>query len=538
MTRMTGGRAVVEALVREKVDTVFGIPGVHTLEVYDAFHERPEIRHIVTRHEGGAGHMADGYARATGKPGVALVITGPGVTNITTALGQAFSDSAPMLLISSQNETQFMDRDVGVLHQLKDQLAVTEGCTAWNRRILDPAEIPGAVADAMAYLRTHRPRPVHLDIPLDVLNAEADMVFSDDPPSELFAPCPQDVAKIAEILVQSQRPLIWLGGGAAVASVELTELVQHLDAAVVMTCAGKGVVSEKLPQSIGNQLRFIGNRLGSSDLQQFISSCDVALVVGSELAAMETASGTLQFPPNMIRVDVDLPREDRLYSPQLEVKSDARLFVQELLTQLKVKTPKGALSKPSFMDEVAQLRHTFAQVTGNQDITDIVSMLRAELAPEDIVVCDMTMLCYRASGIYPAFNPRTFLFPRGFGTLGWSVPAALGAKLALPEHKVVALVGDGGFLFTGQELSTAVKYNISLPIVLLNNECYGVVALNQLQTYGRTIATDICNPDFVKYAHAFGAKGVKLESLSQLPQALQEAFTVAGPTIIEICVDF
>lgn len=475
--------------------------------------------------------MADGFARAGGDIGVALVITGPGVTNAATALGEAWADSSPLLLISSQNRTQYMDRDIGALHQLKDQLAVTGGCTAYNHRVEHPSEIPQALSDAVGYLRTHRPRPVHIDIPIDILDSEVEVEFTDScrPP---FAADDEQVAEVARLLSKSERPLLWLGGGAAAAAEDLTELSKLMDAAVINTCAGKGVVPEDMPNCLGNHLR-------SDEVREFVDSCDLMLVIGSELSVRETFGGQLPLPETMIRVDVDAPGSHGLYDPDLEIRSDAGEFVSSLLRH--IEETGDSRQRGGFAEEVASLRSALMQDSssrGNGEIRAIVDILRQTLKDDDVVVCDMTMLCYRASGLYPAREPRTFLFPRGFGTLGWSMPAAIGAKISQPNRNVVSLCGDGGFMFTAQELATAVKYEMGLPVVVVNNEQFGVVARNQERNYGRTIGVNISNPDFVQFAESFGARGRRLTDPAQLPSALNEAFAADSPTLIEIPADF
>ncbi|MFO8060727.1 MAG: thiamine pyrophosphate-binding protein [Bacillota bacterium] len=538
MVRMTGGKAVVEALIREGVDTVFGIPGVHTMEIYDALCDRDgQMCHIVTRNEVGAGFMADGYARATGKVGVGLVITGPGVANAATALGQAYSDSSPLLLISSQNRSDHMDRDVGDLHQLKDQLGLTAACSAWSRRVTDPADVPGAISDAMAYLRTHRPRPVHIEIPTDVLSGEAEMNFSGPTQGEIFSPSEEEVGRAAALLLGAERPVIWAGGGSVGASDALREVAQVLEAPVIMTCAGKGVLDENHPLSLGCNLR-------SEKMREFVQSADVLLVVGSELSVYDTGDD-LQFPQMLIRVDLDPPRGDRPYRPHLHIQSDAGIFAEQLLERLRGSTEVAAASESevgrgdAFRGEIAQLRDSIREGESDDgEVRAIIDVLRQTLLPEDLVVCDMTMLCYRASSLYPAERPRTFLFPRGFGTLGWSMPAAIGAKLGRPDRNVLSINGDGGLMFTIGEFATAVKYRLPLPVMVLNNESYGVVERIQKRRFGREIGTDICNPDFVELAEAFGGRGRRLTDAAQLPSVLNEAFSADGPTIVEFRVDF
>ncbi len=530
--KMTGGAAVVGALLRENVRTAFGIPGVHTLEIYEALCDQQDcLKHIVTRHEGGGGFMSDGYARASGEPGVNLVITGPGVTNAATAMGQAFSDSSPILMISSQNDSRYVDRDMGELHQMKDQLAHTYGCTAWNRRIDDPRGIPGAIFEAFDHFRTQRPRPVHLEIPTDVLEREADVEIGDPIPPGLTGPDPADVTRAARLLAEARRPLVWLGGGAKDASESITALVEFLGAAVITTSAGKGVVSEEHPLSLGNCVR-------SEIIKERLGAFDCLLIVGSELGVAETAGGGLDLPDTMIWADLEPWEKKYEYETTLPIRTDADLFARSLLAEMEgTRLP----DRTAFHDDLASLRQALLNEYTSPVCTEmagIVGAIRDSLGPEDVLVGDMTTLCYRASRIYPAYKPRTYLFPQGFGTLGWSTPAAYGAKLALPGRNVVAISGDGGFLFTGQELATAVKYEIPVPVVLVNNEHYGVVAKTQERRYGRTLGTDIHNPDFVQFAQAFGARGVRATDPEQLRRALGESFETAGPTIIDVPVEF
>lgn len=537
MVVMTAGRAVVRALVDEGIDTVFGVPGAQNLELYDGLFEyREQIRHIVTRHECGAGFMADGYARAGGGVGVSVAIGGPGLTNSATALAQAFSDSSPLLMISTQSPTHEIDRDIGAHHQLLDQLGHTSGMTAWNRRIMDPAEVPGAVHDAIDYMRTQRPRPVHIEIPGDVLTEEADMSFGGRDRSEPCSASDDEIERAAAMLAAARRPLLWVGGGATGAAEQLTKLAEILGAAVVMTGAGKGIVREDHPLSLGSNLR-------SELMTEFIASADAVLVIGSQLAAQETGAGQLRFPDDMIRVDVDICPRDSLYDPRVRIRSDAAGFADRFLARISEHVPGArAAAGDSYGEEILQLKARIdaEEGLGGRAARHIIDALRGVLPPQAILVCDMTILCYRATSAYPAALPRTFLFPRGFGTLGWSLPAAIGAGLAMPDRPVVSVCGDGGFLFTAQELATAAMYGLNTVILVLNNGSYGMVKRFQKMRYGddRVIATDLCNPDFVRFAESFGIEGRRLRDESDLPSAIEEALTAGGPTLLELGVDF
>ncbi|MFO8060491.1 MAG: thiamine pyrophosphate-binding protein [Bacillota bacterium] len=536
MTIMTAGRAVARALIEEGIDTVFGIPGAQNLEIYDGFLDcRDEIEQIVARHECSAGFMADGYARAGGRIGVSVAIGGPGLTNSSTALGQAFSDSSPLLLISTQTSTNEIDRDIGVHHQLLDQLGHTSGVTAWNRRITDPAEVPVAIGDAVDYMCTHRPRPVHIEIPGDILVQEADMTFGGrtrpDPPVARD----DEIEAAAEILVSARRPLLWIGGGAAGAAAQLTELAEISNAAVIMTGAGKGIVREDHRLSLGSNLR-------SQSLAGFVASTDAVLVVGSQLAAQETAGGQLEFPADMIRVDIDA-EGDCLYDARIRIVSDAADFADRLLPRIRRRlAERSSRDAGGHLGEIARLKSRLAAEDGlgGEAARGIIRALRDTLPEEAVLVGDMTMLCYRATAEYPALLPRTYLFPRGFGTLGWSLPAAIGAKVAAADHPVVSVCGDGGFLYTAQELATAVMCGLSIPILILNDSSYGMVKRFQKMRYGpdRVIATDLYNPDFVRFAESFGVRGTKLRDESEIPSALTEALRASGPTVLQLDVGF
>jgi len=532
---MTGGEAVVQSLLREGVEVVFGIPGVHTLEIYDHFLDHPELRHIVVRHEQGASLLADGYARATGKVGVCTLITGPGLTNASTGIAQAYSDSTPMLVLSSQNPTNHIDQDRGLLHDLKDQSRMMDSICAYSETVYRVKDIPEAVRRAFRYLRTHRPRPVHLEFPIDVLaqreNVQLEPVGEDDLPP---VGDERRVTRLAEVLLESERPLLLVGGGCNGAAEEVRRLARTLHMPVVTTTNGKGVFPESDPLSLGANLR-------SDAVREFMANRDVVLAVGTELAGNETSEWSVPMGTELYHIDIDYRNFNRGYETAMGIVGDASRTLRRLLAAL-----EGRLDGRPERDDAALLESLRSRLVGfdadeAEEWRVILKVLKETLAPDAIVVNDMTMLCYRATGSYPVDSPRTFLFPRGLGTLGFSVPAAFGAKLGQPERQVVALTGDGGFLYTSNELATAVKYSLGVPVLLLNNESYGVVKMNQLRRYSRSIACDIVNPDFVTYASSFGARAVRIQSeelADRLPHVLSVALKQEVPTLIELPVSF
>ncbi len=527
MQRLTGGHAVVEQLEREGVEVAFGIPGVHNLELYDALVDG-HIDHVTARHEQGVGFMADGYARTTGNVGVALVITGPGVTNVATAVGQAYSDSSPMLVISTANATNEGGRGKGLLHELKDQQGVMESIAAYSERVEQVGDVPGAIAEAFDYLDSHRPRPVHIEIPTDVLEREDTVEFVDREPSSPPMPDEARLDEAAERVAAADEPVLVVGGGAIDAAAEVRAFVEAVDIPVVTTAAGKGIVPASHPNCPGLTV-------GSDPISEFVASRDLALAVGTELSEQET--GDVQFPEELLHVDIDYTNFGKNNQTAVGIVGDAAAAVEGLHERL-VGERVGSGDAAGAVADVAP--PSLAETADEDDRHRVLQVLRESLDDDAVVVNDMTKLCYEGRSVFPMAEPGGFHFPSGYGTLGFSPPAAFGAAVGT-ERQVVGLVGDGGFLFTVGDLATAVKYDLAVPIVVLNDDSYDILEDVQRAQYGRTMATDIANPDFVGLAEEFGAAGqrVAVESLAaELPAALSTAFERDGPTVIEIPVAF
>jgi thiamine pyrophosphate-dependent acetolactate synthase large subunit-like protein len=527
MQRLTGGHAVVEQLEREGVDAAFGIPGVHNLELYDALVDGG-IDHVTARHEQGVGFMADGYARTTGKVGVALVITGPGLTNVATAVGQSYSDSSPMLVISTANATNEGDRGKGLLHELKDQQGVMESIAAYSERVERVGDVPAAIADAFDYLDSHRDRPVHIEIPTDVLEREDTVSFVDRDPSSPPSPDEERLDEAAERIADAEDPVLLVGGGATGAAEAVRSFVEEVDIPVVTTVAGKGVVP-------ANHENCLGVTVGSDAVAEFVASRDLAVAVGTELSEQET--GDVAFPAELIHVDIDYTNFGKNHETALGIVGDATAAVEGLHERLAGETV-GSGDPAAAVAEVAP--HSLAETAADDDRHKVLSVLRQSLDDDAVVVNDMTKICYEGRNVFPMPEPGSFHFPMGYGTLGFSPPAAFGAAVGT-DRQVVGLVGDGGLLFTVGDLATAVKYDIAAPILVLNDDSYDILEDVQRAQYGRTMATDIANPDFVALAESFGAAGerIPVEALdAELPAALSAAFDRDGPTVIEIPVEF
>lgn len=527
----TGAQLVVEALETHGVDTVFGIPGVHTLALYDALKDS-SIRHVLARHEQGVGFMADGYARATGKPGVAVIITGPGVTNIATAVGEAYTDSSPMLVISSNVESPYLDDMRGNLHDLKDQLAVMKAVTKWNERVTSAADVPAVMSAAFAHLETGRPLPVHVEFPLDVLDQQVTVeptareVANTDP-----SPADENIEQAAALLAAAKRPLIYAGGGAVSSGAApfIRQLAERLHAPVLTSIMGKGAFPEDHPLSLG-ALWGAGNVV-----DDYLQQADLVLVIGSKLGAQATQMFQMELPENLIRIDID-PREMTLNArPATALLGDAAPISERLVAALSdVHELAGIDQTPDVVElrEQAERESWFASRRGHLDA------LRRAIPRDGVLSTDMTMMSYVACGVYPVYEPRTFFFPSGFGTLGFALPAAIGAKVGRPGAAVVAIVGDGGFQYTMGDLGCAVQERMGLPIVIFNDSTYSAVKHAQMtQRGGRFLAVDLVNPDYVKLADAYGIPGVRVSTPEELEDAVSLALTRDLPTIIDVPIE-
>src|ERR671911_151286 len=485
--RMTGGQAVVRSLAEHGVEVAFGIPGVHTLALYDALIDGP-IRHILGRHEQGVGFMADGYARASGKPGVALVITGPGVTNVATAVGEAYTDSSPVLVIASAEDQRWAGKMMGHYHDIRDQTEAIRPVTASQAQATAVGEVAPAIGAAFVRMATSRPRPVYVEIPRDVLETEAEITFPDPVVADRPGPAEEQIAGAVEEIAKAKRVMIIAGGGAASSD------------------AGAGV-------------------------DAMLRKADAVLVFGTKLGGSETADGAMRLPATLIRVDIDPEEIERNYRPSRAIVADARKTAEALNDALAAAGVSNDGWRP---EEIAAARAKALETAFGGENAEYVAALRRAIPRDGILVNDTTVMSYAAAKYFPAYEPRTFLVPAGYLTLGFSMPAAIGAKIAQPDKVVVSIVGDGGFQFTMHELATAKQFAVGLPIVIFNDSTYTAVKMDQAMRYDRRyIGVDLENPDFLKLAAAYGIPGVRANSPAELEAAIVEASARNVPTIID-----
>ncbi|MBV4478995.1 5-guanidino-2-oxopentanoate decarboxylase [Pseudomonas khavaziana] len=528
----TCGEVLVNLLESYGVDQVFGIPGVHTVELYRGL-ARSSIRHITPRHEQGAGFMADGYARTSGKPGVCFIITGPGMTNITTAMGQAYADSIPMLVISSVQARSQLGGGRGKLHELPSQSALVAGVAAFSHTLMSAAELPGVLARAFALFQAGRPRPVHIEIPLDVLVENADALLGSAPVNVARAgAAPATVRQMSRLLAAAKRPLILAGGGAIDAAPEMTRLAETLGAPMALTINAKGLLPAAHPLLLGSTQSLAATRA-------LVAEADVVLAIGTELAETDydvTFAGGFEIPGALLRIDIDPDQTVRNYPPQVALVADATIAAEALLTELNRQPlpPRHAEWGAARVARLwAELAPTWDAATRAQTLL-LHTILEA--LPGAVLVGDSTQPVYSANLTLNLDHPRRwFNSSTGYGTLGYALPAAIGAWLGHGDGQpVVCLIGDGGLQFTLPELASAVEARIPVIVLLWNNQGYEEIKKYMLNRAIEPVGVDIYTPDFIGIAKAMGCAAESIDGIEQLRAALRAAAERPGPTLIEI----
>lgn len=520
----TVGRYVIETLAANGIDTAFGIPGVHNIELYRGLDSR-RVRHVLARHEQNAAFAADGFARVSGRAAAAFVISGPGLTNALTAVAQAASDSVPMLVIASTPVRASLGRRWGVLHELADQRALAAGAAGLALHASSAEEVRAHLAAAFAYLSGGRPRPAYVGIPLDLLAENTAL----EP--ERFArarPAPPPDASAIEaaraLLESAQRPLIVAGGGARLAGAALAQLAEALDGYLVTTAAGKGVIPESHPANLGASLPYRAT-------QELLAAADVVLAVGTELAETDIYTTIrLTFPGRVIRIDIDAAQLADGSAQEVAIHADARAALEQLAPA--VRPRRGWRSAAG--DARAKRLAVEAQIGAHwRPALAAVRALRAAVPPEGVVFSDMTQIAYTGNYAFATDRPGGWFHPAGYGTLGFALPAAIGAKIAQPQRPVVALAGDFGVQFTLQELMTAVELQLPLPVVVWNNQALAQIRDDMVAAGIEPIGVAGRNPDFVGVAAACGAQGVRVHGPDALVEGVRAALAARGPTLLE-----
>ncbi|MFL5870174.1 MAG: 5-guanidino-2-oxopentanoate decarboxylase [Solirubrobacterales bacterium] len=524
---MRCGEAIVEALTAHGVQHVFGIPGTHTLELHKAL-AGSAISHVAPRHEQGAGYAADGYARASGRPGVCIVTTGPGLTNLMSAAATAHHDSVPLLIITPGMPSFAEGRDIGFLHQVKNQSGAMENIVHGSRRVASAQQAVDAIDDAFEHFANDRPRPVHIEIPVDVLEGDDVEVTRGPRDPRGAAPAPDEAqrALAAEILRDAREPWLLLGGGSRNAAQEASDLAELLGAVVVTTVNGKGVIPESHPLSIGASLRLAPSREG-------LAAADAVVAVGTEIAESDLWTSDFSLGGQLVRIDIDLMQLTKNAVPAAALHGDAAAAMAGLINELGSSAPPAR----NGVERAAALRSELDRIIARDgaDYIDLHRALRSVLAEDAIVTGDSSMVSYYGTvHQFPVEHPRSFLYPVGYATLGYSLPAAIGAKLALPQRQVVAIDGDGGFLFTATEIVTAVEHGLPIPVIVFDNRGYGEIRAEMLARDADPIGVDLGSVDFPGLSRARGGRGITVDDADGLSSAVAEALRADRPTLIAI----
>lgn len=524
MAHMTGGEAVLEALIANGIEELFVLPGVQNDAFFNALHDAGDrMRPIVTRHEQAAGYMAHGYAAATGRPGAYCVVPGPGFLNTTAALSTAYACSAPVLCLSGQIPSRQIGRGIGLLHELPDQLGIMQRLTKWAARIDAPQDAARLVGEAFSQMTSGRPRPVALEVPMDVLARRA-WVNAEPAPGVAAAapePDPEALKRAATLLNGASKPMIFVGGGAQDASALVRELAQRLNAPVVASLMGQGVMDGRSPLSVSLP---VAHRLWSE--------VDVALAIGSRFQRVQADWG-LDDAVKVVRIDLDPTEIARQAMPEVGLLADAGATLQALLVQI------DTHERPGWQKRIATIKDEVAAVCRDELAPQVafIDAIRQALPENGIVVEDMTQISYVSRIAFPVYGPRQYLSSGYQGTLGAGYPTALGAKVARPERAVVAVCGDGGFMYNVQELATAMQHGINVVAVVFDDGAYGNIRRMQRQLYGnRIIASDLRNPDFVQLAASFGMAALQVSGPEHLADALTTALNRDEPALLAVKV--
>ncbi|WP_295013606.1 thiamine pyrophosphate-binding protein [uncultured Microbacterium sp.] len=520
----TAGRAILETIRGYGVDAVFGIPGTHNLEFYRPLADLG-FRVVTNRHEQGSGYGADGWAQQTGLPGVVITTSGPGLQNAMSAVGTAFCESRPMIVLSPGVARGAEFADVGTLHETKDASAMVGAIAEWSRRVSSAGEAVAAVHDAFALFRTGRPRPVHIEVPLDVLESPADVPASERlprpaPPAEGGSDAA--IAEAVALLAAARRPLVIAGGGATRAGATLTALAERLGAPVLTTLNGKGAVDEAHPLSLGANLRLGAARAAAEE-------ADVLLVVGSKLGEAELWAPRMEPAGAVVRIDIAPSQVDKNLTPTVGILGDARAVLERILDALPAVAPRSPELGDVRTAILREIRETAPATVA------LAEEIAAALPDDAIVAGDSSQIVYLAlANVLRRSGPHALLYTPTYATLGYGLPAAIGARVARPDRPVVAVVGDGALMFAVNEIVTAVEQRLDLTIVCVDNGGYAEIRQNEVDRGMVPIGVDLVQPDWPLLARAFGAEGVQVAPGADPGPAIRAAIASGGVRLVHI----
>lgn len=522
MTRLSTAEATVETLLRHGLDTVYALPGLHNDPLFDAFyHAADRLRVIHPRHEQTAAYMALGAALATGKPQAFAVVPGPGLLNAGAALLTAYGMNAPVIGLIGQIPQADIDRGHGHLHEIHDQLGLMRHITKWAERIRGPQEAPGLVSQAIWQATSGRPRPVALECALDTWAKRAEVTLPAEPlrlPPETIDD--EAIEAAARILGNAERPILVLGGGAQDASAEVIAIAELLEAPVSSYRRGRGVIPSSHRLAVDMP---VGHRLWKD--------ADAVLAIGTRFF-IQNASWGIDDKLKVVRIDIDPDEPERFRKPDVALIGDSAAQLRALIAAL----PKHNRKRASRAEELKGHRGWYAErLSRLEPQMSFLKAIRRALPEDGIFVDEVSQIGFASRLALPIEKPRTYLSPGYQDNLGWGFGTALGAKAAMPHKKVLAIAGDGGFLYQMGELATAVRHNIAVVVVVFDNAAFGNVKRIQQERYGnRLIASDLQNPDFVRLADSFGVASFKATDAAQLEEALHKAFALNAPALVHV----
>ena len=531
MARMSGGEALAKSLAREGVEVVFGIPGIQTYGIVAGLRDEPGIRLISTRHEQATTYMADGYARASGKPGVALVVPGVGLYNAASGLATAYARSSPVLVIAGTVPRGAIGKNAGAVHEVLDQAGTVRSVTKWQRRAMRPREIPAAVTEAFRQMRSGRPRPVLIEAPPEAGVEREDVELWDPAPVSPIVPSPDQLREAARVIAEARLPVIYAGGGVARSDAEdaLVRLTETTNIPVITSSGGKGTIPDRHPLSYGSCFSPRGERQEMNQLFEVMQSADVVIGIGARFSLGNPAGNA----STLVNINVDDGELMRIQSNTLPLHGDARATIEALLPYLDA---AGAGDRPSPAEAVEAARNLIAyyDIRLHEPQYPVLEAIQGSIPEDAFIIWDVTQFGYYARTHYKVNHPKTYIDSGYQFNVGYSFPTALGVKVARPDRPVVCMVGDGGFLFNASELATAVQHGINVTTVVFRNDSYGNVARDLDLAFGGAYGTDLHNPDFVKFAESFGAVGMRAADPMELATLLPEALERDAPVIIDV----
>ncbi len=527
MAKLSGGEALIKSMVREGVEVVFGLPGVQMYGIVAALRDEPSIKFIVTRNETATSYMADGYARTTGKPGVVMVVPGPGIYNAGGGLSTAFSRSSPIVLIAGQIPRATIGKNLGGLHEVNDQKEITNPVTKWQKLVVRPGEIPENIHEAFRQAQSDRPSPVHFELPPETMVEREEVELLE--PAQIVRKVPDNssLETAAKEIAAAKKPVIYAGGGIARSDAE-TELVAFAEAhniAVITSAGGKGTISERHPLALGASLGPAGQ------LKDYIEDADLIIGIGTRFSMRTQAGGGAR----LVHIDADPEMIGHVHSNSLGVIGDVKATLPLLSAAIEA-AGGGKWHSPA--EEVATIQKNLADSEDelNRPQEDYLQALQRGAPDAAVMIFGMTQLGYYSRPRWITENPKTYIDSGYSGNLGFAFPTALGAKVGNPDKPVICVSGDGGFMYNSSEISTAVKYGINLVTVIYNDGHYGNVARDLDDDFGGSYETEFVNPDFVALAEAYGAVGLRAKDPFDVENLIPQALAMNKPVFIDVPV--